>query len=162
MSLLSTSIIDGIISFVETNINSGLSDTYVELPDPYAVEANPEIMTNKGFSVAFFEGNNASDVLGVSCKHAYQREINVAIYQQIYASDFDADTRTSQIKTMFTDWFRVLKAIDKDGTMSSVVQNTEYLNDSGIVYAEVGDIDPRRFFVLETSFLITYFEDLTT
>jgi hypothetical protein len=130
--------------------------SYRRLPNPYAADANANVILNKGFGIAVGGGTNTERNLG--CKLSISRDFGIILTKQIAKTDHDTSGRADQEKALFEDQYALIKAVEQDPDLGGTAAKAYYVSDGGL---EILDLETGRYFVLATQFNVEYFETLT-
>lgn len=150
MSDIST-IYDGLHTLV-----SGELTGYFRLPNPYAIEENPEFFLKKGYGIGIggAEAGNATH----TCKFQIIRGFSIVLISLASATESDAEQRGSLEKNLMEDGFKVIKALEIDETITTGDNNAIWLTDTGIEFL-LGE--RQKFYRLQIDINVRYFEQLT-
>lgn len=146
-----SSIYDAWETVIEANLTA-----YTKIRDPYEPDANPEVLLRKGYGIAIGDGLNSERLL--SCKLSVERTFNIILVNTITATPNNKAAMATLEKNLMEDQFTLINAVEKDAGLNGTVRNVAYQADSGIDFLEG---DSSRHLLLETQFVVEYFEDLT-
>lgn len=150
MSKIST-IYDNLV----TAVGGALTD-YDQISNPYSPDENCELFMQKGFGIAFGPGANSERQVG--CKLSVKRTFDVILLNLCGTTDNNlADVENFQ-KTMHEDQLLIIKAIEKDPDLDATVGMIKFVDDSGLEFLETIN---NKFFLLQSTFMVEYFENLT-
>lgn len=145
---VATGIYDALVSKVATTLSS-----YVELPESYSVEENPEHLLGKGFAVAFLSETNdeyhATNLLN------FEREFSVIMVNKISTTINNRTARAAVEKSLIEDGYSVIKACYADLTLGQVATLTSYRGSTGIEYV-ISANGTEKFISVILTFAIKY------
>ncbi len=151
MTNIST-IYDAYVSICETAL-----PTYAKIPNAYEVNSNAELFLKFGFAVGYGGSTNSKRLLG--CQMSELRDFSVILVAQITAAITDFSGFNLVAKNLFEDRFKIIKAIEKDPTLTTSQTTTQWVNDGGLEFLQAGQA---KYFLIETVFQSEYFENLNT
>ena len=145
-----TTKISALYDKIITLLGSTLS-SYNELPDPYALENNPELYLKAGFGVGIDSGN--LDERSVSCSRFMQRDFTVRLVKKITTTKLNKTALKTIQKDLMEDQELVVAAFRDDITLTGTVMEIDYTSDSGVSYLDSGT---GKYFQLDTTFEVLY------
>jgi len=136
-------------------VNGSLTD-YDQITNPYAPDENCELFLDKGFGIAFGPGANSERQLG--CKISIKRTFDVMLINLCGTTENNLDDIENFQKTMHEDQFLIIKALENDSDLSTSAAQIKFVDDNGLEFLET---DRNKFFLLQSTFMVEYFENLT-
>jgi hypothetical protein len=124
------------------------------LANPYQLPRNITLNLNQGYGVAM-GGATGTRRLGSYLQLA--REFRVSITREVFALDEAADAHAIYHKDLLEDQLLVIKDFEINSTLNDTAIMVAYQSDSGVSFV---DTDKGSIASLETTFLVTYQEDL--
>jgi hypothetical protein len=146
-----TALRDALKTLVETTLTG-----YRQIPNPYETEKTANVILKKGYGLAFGPASNTERLL--SCQLSVEREIVLVLTRQVSSTEHDTDRREDIEQAILEDQFLVIQALEADSSLGGNVSRAAFLSDNGLEYVA---IENSRYFVLQSSFVFEYFEDLT-
>lgn len=134
---------------------AALLTSATRLPNPNKPDENAKLFLKNGYGVKI--GPATSPRKHVGSQIALQREFSVVLVREFFALESSATGKSDMEKTLMEDQLTVLKDFEKNTTLNDVVTMTQYVSDTGIQYLLT---ETDRFIMVETNFLIDYFETL--
>ncbi len=151
MSTKITAIHDAIVSRIHSNLSS-----YLQLPNPYILEENPQSYLKLGFGVAVGDGERTDRVIG--CQVSWKRTFIVTLVNYVTTTDSNTTIRENIAKSILEDHFTLLKQFEKAASLSNNAIDAIVVADSGIKFAI---IQGSPYFIVEIQLEVEYLEDLT-
>ncbi len=137
---------------------AALLPNHKRLGNPYRVEENPSTYLDQGYGIAVQPGAvNSNRTL--SCQLSIVRRLTITITRKYFGNDADATRKYSTEKSLLEDQFLIIKDFEKRSPFQTYSIRSEFESDNGIefVYAE-----NKPFYMIQSSFIIEYFENLNT
>lgn len=128
---------------------------HMRLPNPYAIDQNPQGHMIKGYGIKFGSANNSNADL---CSINPEREIIVVLTREYLATDADPASKATAEKNLYEDQLLLIKDAYSESTYSGSVYKFYWESDSGVLFQFE---DERQFLYLETSFTCQYRETIT-
>lgn len=152
MSQVSTAF-DNFVSRVDAALTSG--NGWIKLPNPYAIQNNPDVMLKQGYAIGIGAGTNTKRTLGDQV--SIRRSFFVHISRAMDALDFDVAGRQSTEKTLLEDLKLVVADVEKHQTLNAGQIFCAFDGDDGIESIEG---ESSEFRALKANFIIEYFEQI--
>lgn len=140
---------------MNTLVQTELPD-YVKLSDSYETPDNAGIVLVKGYSVGFGPAERTSDEFCqgfIRIRRSYQ-----IVLTNVYTPTLDADFRETLENNLMEDAFKVMKALERDPTLTGENINSFFATDNGLEYL----IDDRKqFIIVVITASAEYYEETT-
>lgn len=146
-----STIYDALVSLLSSKLTG-----YIQLPNPYAPEENNELYLNKGFGVAFADGENTQRFVG--CKLSVARTFNIILVNRIVTTDHNTTVRGSLEKSIMEDEFTIINELEKNPTLQGSAFKSLFVSDNGIEYLEG---ERMKYLFLVFNINIEYLENFT-
>lgn len=139
----------------ETVVES-LLPSYTKIVNPYQLDDNPEILMRSGYGILMGPAINRNRIL--SCKVSIERTFSMFLVNHITTTPNQKVNMANLEKAIMEDQFLILKDIELNASLTAA-ERAAYQGDGGIEFLEG---ESSRHLLLETQFLVEYFEDLTS
>lgn len=141
---------------IYTLLGTTLFSSKRELSDGLVLENNAEIDLENGYGASFEEATNTERF--TSCQFSISRNVNIVLTKEVYASHNDKTIFKAAEKALLEDQYELLKEMEKNDTIDSLVINRKYVNDSGLQRL-LGSDGHKQFLIISTTFEIEYIEN---
>lgn len=143
---------DAIKTLMETTFPS-----HQQLTNPYDVGENTTQQLMKGWGIALGPGFNSEKT--ISCRISLKKTILIPLTRVRHGSSLLTTNKETNEKLLFEDQFTLIKALEKDPTVSGggSITAMKYVADQGI---EVVYGDSDHYIVVNSAFEMEYFESL--
>lgn len=151
MSTISTAF-DAVVTTVGTLLSS-----HIQIPNPYVLSDNHDMVLRKGFGVGIGIGENTHRTMGD--QHSIDRVILIVVTRQIFASETDTTAKNTGVKNLLEDHELIIAEAgkaDKFG-LSSSVSDIDYVSDNGI---EAVRGDKENFLSISSTFSLKYINNI--
>lgn len=145
-----TSIIDGFLAFLQETLPD-----HKEHINPYALELNDSMTLEKGFS--FFLGGASNSNEMSSCMLSIEREVVLNLTLRVYGAREDGCIRREVEKELMETQFSIIKAMENDPTLQSLIELIEFVGDNGMELIFGEEVS---FISLRSNFTFRYYERL--
>lgn len=135
---------------------SALLPNHTRLSNPYQIEQNPDNWLDKGYAIAIGPGTNTNRKL--SCQLSIERTLVITVTRKYFANDTDAARKYTTEKLLEEDQFLIVKSFEKRSPFQTISVRSAFVGDNGIQIV----VPDRPFYMLQSNFVVEYFENLNT
>lgn len=137
-------------------IISGELSEYRRIPNPYAAEANSQLILAKAFGIGIGPGSRQEIELGGSGAF-YERLFNILLSQQMTATPHDIAARETIERSLIEDFVKVNNLLEKNVALDGLAYDSAYVDDSGIEFI---DAEQGKFVNINVNYLVRYTETI--
>jgi len=145
---VATGIYDAVVAKVVATLT-----TYIDLPDSYELEANPNFMMTKSFAVSF--GDESNDNYHATPLINFDRNFSIALINKIAAITNSRSERKIVEKALIEDAYTLIKAFCNDLTLGQVATVVNYNGASALEYITAAS-DTEKFISTTLSISVKY------